>query len=96
MVPPLVMSIQPGTTATFPLRLNHAESYVGEGDGARTVLVGDAAHTLHPLAGQGLNLGLADVEALARCINDAVLHGGDVGMLAFIHLYLKSQVQVLC
>jgi ubiquinone biosynthesis monooxygenase Coq6 len=78
-VPPLVLRIQAGTVASFPLKFNHTESYLGEGSGARTVLVGDAAHTVHPLAGQGLNLGLADVECLAKCIQDALLQGGDVG-----------------
>ncbi|KAF8075014.1 ubiquinone biosynthesis hydrox [Lyophyllum atratum] len=70
-------SLQPGTVATFPLRFNHTESYIGEGQGSRTVLVGDAAHTVHPLAGQGLNMGLADVECLTRCIEDALEQGGD-------------------
>jgi ubiquinone biosynthesis monooxygenase Coq6 len=79
MVPPIVTSIQPGTIASFPLRYNHTETYIGEGQGSRTVLVGDAAHTIHPLAGQGLNLGLGDVECLSRCIHDAVLRGGDIG-----------------
>ncbi|KAF8647752.1 hypothetical protein AX16_006587 [Volvariella volvacea WC 439] len=78
-LPPLVTSIQPGTMASFPLRYNHTESYIGEGHGARTVLVGDAAHTIHPLAGQGLNLGLADVECLARTIETAVSQGSDIG-----------------
>ena len=79
MVPPLVTGIQPGTVASFPLRFSHAEAYIGEGAGARTALVGDAAHTIHPLAGQGLNLGLADAEALMKCIEAALLSGGDVG-----------------
>ncbi|KAF8159639.1 ubiquinone biosynthesis hydrox [Crassisporium funariophilum] len=78
-VPPLVTTLQPGSMASFPLRFNHAESYTGEGRGARTVLVGDAAHTVHPLAGQGLNLGLADVECLAECIQSSLLAGGDIG-----------------
>lgn len=79
LVPPLVTSIQAGSVASFPLRFNHTESYLGEGTGARTVLVGDAAHTIHPLAGQGLNLGLGDVECLAKCIETAILQGSDVG-----------------
>ena len=80
-LPPLVTSIQPGTVASFPLRFNHADGYIGEGAGSRTVLVGDAAHTIHPLAGQGLNMGLGDVESLARCVQNAVLQGGDIGQL---------------
>lgn len=79
MLPPLVVDLQPGTMASFPLRFNHAEAYTGDGSRARTVLVGDAAHTIHPLAGQGLNLGLADVECLARCIQNSLLSGGDIG-----------------
>ena len=77
--PPLIKSIQPGTVASFPLRFSHADSYIGEGKGARTVLIGDAAHTTHPLAGQGLNLGLADAEALAECIEGSISRGGDIG-----------------
>lgn len=85
-VPPLVSDIQEGTVAFFPLRYNHAESYIGEGPGARTVLVGDAAHTVHPLAGQGLNLGLGDAECLARCIKEAMATGSDIGMSKAVYL----------
>ncbi|EKM50193.1 uncharacterized protein PHACADRAFT_178811 [Phanerochaete carnosa HHB-10118-sp] len=90
-VPPLVTSIQPGTVASFPLRFSHAETYTGEGSGARTVLVGDAAHTIHPLAGQGLNLGLADAEALTKCIENALLSGGDVGSYTSLLPYARSR-----
>ena len=87
-VPPLVTTLQPGTVASFPLRFNHAEAYIGEGLGARTALVGDAAHTVHPLAGQGLNMGLGDVESLVRCIENAFLLGGDIGEATFpLNLY---------
>ena len=79
LLPPLVTSIQQGTMASFPIRFNHTDSYVGEGCQGRTVLVGDAAHTIHPLAGQGLNMGLADVQVLARCIETTIMRGGDIG-----------------
>ncbi|KAG7444347.1 ubiquinone biosynthesis hydrox [Guyanagaster necrorhizus] len=91
MLPPLVTSIQPGTVASFPLRFNHTETYIGEGRGSRTVLVGDAAHTVHPLAGQGLNLGLADAECLARVINNAVLSGSDIGTHASLLPYTQER-----
>ena len=80
--PPLVSSIQPGTIASFPLRFRHAEAYIGN----RTVLIGDAAHIIHPLAGQGLNLGLLDAAALARCVRTAIMHGGDIGAPAVASL----------
>ncbi|KAI0684027.1 hypothetical protein BC835DRAFT_1392005 [Cytidiella melzeri] len=93
--PPMVTSIQQGTVASFPLRFSHADSYIGEGGGARTVLVGDAAHTIHPLAGQGLNLGLGDVESLAECIRHALSAGGDIGKANSLFRFCKSDaVQV--
>ena len=55
------------------------EVYLGEGAGSRTVLVEDAVHTVHPLVGQELNLGLGDVECLACYITQALDHGGDIG-----------------
>ncbi|KAF9005962.1 hypothetical protein BDQ17DRAFT_1352476 [Cyathus striatus] len=79
MVPPVITSLQSGTVASFPLRFSHAEYYIGEGAGSRTVLVGDAAHTVHPLAGQGLNMGLSDVECLSRYIDRALSRGADIG-----------------
>lgn len=59
----------------IPLQLRLAERYV-EG---RCVLIGDAAHSVHPLAGQGLNLGLRDVVNLRRQCNAARARGGDIG-----------------
>lgn len=80
LIPPPVTSIQAGTVASFPLKMTHADTYIGEDErGSRVVLLGDAAHTTHPLAGQGLNMGLADSQALADCIHQSVLVGGDIG-----------------
>jgi len=56
---------------SFPLRQRHAKTYVRN----RTVLVGDAAHTIHPLAGQGVNLGFKDVQALAEMFRLAAEEG---------------------
>ena len=60
---------------TYPLSLMHAERYVDH----RLALVGDAAHVIHPIAGQGLNLGLRDVAALAEILVDARRLGLDLG-----------------
>jgi len=58
----------------FPLRQRHALDYVKEG----IVLVGDAAHTIHPLAGQGVNLGLLDAKALAEELQRGIQAGRSV------------------
>ena len=58
-----------------PLGFSVARSFVGE----RFALLGDAAHVIHPIAGQGLNLGLRDVAALAECVVDGARLGLDVG-----------------
>lgn len=77
LVPPPIAVVQDGTLASFPLRMAHADAYTGE----RVALLGDAAHSVHPLAGQGLNLGLADAQALAGCVGRCCEVGGDVGDL---------------
>ncbi len=60
---------------SFPLGLSHATRYCH----TRLVLVGDAAHAIHPISGQGLNLGLRDVTALAEVVVDARRLGLDIG-----------------
>ena len=65
-----------GQRAVFPLCAQHAEDYVLPG----VALIGDAAHAIHPLAGQGANLGLQDAAELARVVETAIeagLHPGD-------------------
>ncbi|KAG9248883.1 hypothetical protein BJ878DRAFT_486422 [Calycina marina] len=80
-IPASVIGVQEGSIASFPLKLRHADTYIGE----RVALVGDAAHTVHPLAGQGLNQGQGDVESLVKTIKYAVTHGQDIG----VHMSLE-------
>lgn len=86
-IPPPATGVQEGTVASFPLRFRHAAQYVSP----RVALVGDAAHVIHPLAGQGLNLGLADVASLSKTIQYAVSHGMDVGDLLTLERYSSER-----
>jgi 2-octaprenyl-6-methoxyphenol hydroxylase len=63
-----------GPRWSFPLSLLHAERYAAP----RLALVGDAAHVIHPIAGQGLNLGIRDIAALAQLVVDARRLGLDI------------------
>lgn len=75
--------VQSGPRAAFPLQHAHAERYCLP----RLALVGDAAHTIHPLAGQGANLGLLDAAALAEIITAAWQGQRDIGALGVLRRY---------
>lgn len=83
LIPRMVESVQDGSIASFPLRYRQADTYTS----FRIALIGDAAHTIHPLAGQGLNMGLADVQSLAGTIEYTVEHGGDIGDEMYLDRY---------
>jgi 2-octaprenyl-6-methoxyphenol hydroxylase len=74
-----------GARWTWPLGLHHAQRYVDD----RLALVGDAAHGIHPIAGQGLNLGLRDVAALAEVLVDARRLGLDIGSEIILERYQR-------
>jgi len=69
--------------AAFPLRSAHAKQYVLP----RLALIGDAAHTVHPLAGQGVNLGLLDAATLAETIEQAKAKNIDIGSLSSLRRF---------
>ncbi len=74
-----------GPRRAYPLSLSVARSFVAE----RLALIGDAAHVIHPIAGQGLNMGLRDVAALAEAIVDAARLGLDPGDAFVLERYQR-------
>jgi len=72
-----------GKRASYPLALTRVKEHVR----ARLALIGNAAHTVHPVAGQGFNLGLRDVAVLAEILTDAVRAHNDIGDLAVLQRY---------
>jgi len=74
-----------GPRWSYPLNLHQAERYTD----LRLALIGDAAHGMHPIAGQGLNLGLRDVAALAEVVVDAARLGQDIGGATVLEDYQR-------
>ena len=76
-----------GRRWSYPLGAMHAHRYID----TRLALVGDAAHGIHPIAGQGLNLGFRDVGALAERVSAAVAAGADPGATALLRHYQAAR-----
>jgi len=74
-----------GTRFSYPLNQTLADTLVAH----RVALVGDAAHGIHPIAGQGLNQGLRDVAALAETLVDAKRRGEDIGAADVLERYAQ-------
>jgi len=74
-----------GKLRAYPLKLVRAEEHVRP----RLALIGNAAHTLHPVAGQGFNLGLRDVAVLAEVLSNAAAAGRDIGALEVLQDYAR-------
>ncbi len=73
--------------ASFPLALNHARQYCR----SRFVLIGDAAHAVHPLAGQGVNLGFLDCAALVQTLSDELARSGKPDSLAELRVLRRYE-----
>jgi 2-octaprenyl-6-methoxyphenol hydroxylase len=76
-----------GRRWSYPLAALHAQRYID----TRLALIGDAAHGIHPIAGQGLNLGFRDVDALANLIVEAADAGEDAGSPALLRRYQAAR-----
>ncbi len=76
-----------GKRSSYPLSLQHAHEYTGK----RMALVAEAAHAMHPIAGQGLNLSLRDIAALGALITEAHEAGDDIGSDALLTRYQRQR-----
>nr|XP_033807876.1 ubiquinone biosynthesis monooxygenase COQ6, mitochondrial isoform X1 [Geotrypetes seraphini] len=82
-LPPSVAKVDPKSRAMFPLGMGHATEYIRH----RVALIGDAAHRVHPLAGQGVNMGFGDVANLSHHLSQAAFIGKDLGSVRHLLAY---------
>ncbi|MDH5488111.1 MAG: FAD-dependent monooxygenase, partial [Gammaproteobacteria bacterium] len=78
-----------GKRAAYPLALTRVAEHVRE----RLALIGNAAHSVHPVAGQGFNLGLRDVATIAEILTDSLRRGEDIGSLTALRRYADWRVR---
>ncbi len=78
-----------GKRDLYPLVLLQAERQIFH----RMALVGNSSHTIHPIAGQGFNLGLRDVQVMADLIEKALVNGQDIGSFAILNAYQNDRVK---
>ncbi|XP_064148797.1 ubiquinone biosynthesis monooxygenase COQ6, mitochondrial isoform X3 [Loxodonta africana] len=82
-LPPSVARVDAKSRVLFPLGLGHAAEYVRP----RVALIGDAAHRVHPLAGQGVNMGFGDISSLVHYLSTAAFNGKDLGCMSHLTGY---------
>lgn len=87
--PPAIETVVDKSRGAFPLGFAHASSYVGNG----VALIGDAAHRIHPLAGQGVNLGYGDVSCLVEKVAESVYNGAEVNAMDYLLAYERERLQ---
>lgn len=78
-----------GKRVVFPLNLVQAQEQVFH----RMALIGNASHTIHPIAGQGFNLGVRDVAVLVKCIKQQLMEGKDIGSFKQLTTYAVDRKQ---
>lgn len=87
--PPEVEAVMEKSRAAFPLGLGHTSTYVGHG----VCLIGDAAHRVHPLAGQGVNLGFGDVQCLTDVLAEANYSGLGLNNISQLVKYEQERLR---
>lgn len=85
--PPKILGVDSNTRACFPLLFRHSSFY----HAPRVALVGDAAHRILPLSGQGVNMGFGDAASLAKHLNEALSEGADIASPRFLRAYTSDR-----
>ncbi|KAL1461785.1 hypothetical protein WDU94_013656 [Cyamophila willieti] len=87
IIPPRIISVEDKSRAAFPLGFGHSVKYVGPS----VALLGDSAHRIHPLAGQGVNLGFGDISCFVQLAAESISNGYPIGHPECLTKYESSQ-----